>query len=43
MKAASSSSSQIDGSSAVADTPTHQNSRAGWSRIDVEEEKKTNP
>ena len=35
--AASSSSSQMEGSRAVAETPTHQNSMADGSRMDVEE------
>ena len=38
--AVSSGSSQMEGSRAVAETPTQQNSMAGESRMDVEEEER---
>ena len=42
--AASSSSSQMEGSLAVAEMPTQQNSMAGGSSMDVEaDERETNP
>ena len=38
--AASSSTSQMEGSRAVAETPTQQSSMAGGSRMDVKEEER---
>ena len=38
--AASSSNSQVEGSRAVAETPTQQSSMAGGSRMDVKEEER---